>query len=80
MKTVNADELKQDLDRVIAEVAASHEPVQVAAASSRAVLVSEDDWRAMQETLFLVSIPGMRDSIREGLSTPIEDCDSEPNW
>jgi PHD/YefM family antitoxin component YafN of YafNO toxin-antitoxin module len=42
--------------------------------------VSEDDWRAIQETLHLLSIPGMRESILEGLATPVEECDDEPGW
>jgi len=44
------------------------------------VLVSESDWRAIQETLYLVSIPGMRASIRRGLKTPVQKCHAEPGW
>jgi PHD/YefM family antitoxin component YafN of YafNO toxin-antitoxin module len=42
--------------------------------------VSEEDWRAIEETLYLLSIPGMRKSIRKGLKIPIEKCNEEPGW
>ncbi len=44
------------------------------------MLVSEDDWRAVQETMHLLSVPGMRESIREGMATPSEDLEDEPGW
>jgi antitoxin YefM len=44
------------------------------------VLVSEEEWRAIQETVDLLSIPGMRESIREGLNAPVEECDKEIEW
>ena len=47
---------------------------------AHAVLVSEDDWKAIQETIYLLSIPGMRESIRQGLKTPIKECSKEPSW
>ena len=58
----------------------AHEPVQITARQGDAVLVSERDWRAIQETLYLLSVPGMRQSIREGLETPVEDCNSTLDW
>jgi PHD/YefM family antitoxin component YafN of YafNO toxin-antitoxin module len=54
--------------------------VQITGRRGNAVLVSEDDWRAVQETLYLLSVPGMRESIREGMATPIEDLEDEPGW
>jgi PHD/YefM family antitoxin component YafN of YafNO toxin-antitoxin module len=45
-----------------------------------AALVPEEDWNAVQETLYLLSAPGMRESIRVGLETPIEECEKEPGW
>ena len=62
------------------EVKATHVPVQIVGKRSSAVLVSEEDWRAIEETLYLLSIPGMRESIKNGLKTPVEKCDEEPGW
>jgi len=61
-------------------VADSHEPIQIAGKRHAAVLVSADDWRAIQETLYLESIPGMKASIVTGLKTPVEKCEKELNW
>jgi len=44
------------------------------------VLLSEEDWKAVQETLYLLGIPGMRESIRKGLKTPVEKCSDRPGW
>jgi antitoxin YefM len=43
-------------------------------------MISEEDWNAVQETLYLLSIPGMRESIQEGLATPVDECEKKPNW
>ncbi len=80
MKTITATEARKNLYRLMDEVSVSSEPVQITGRRSRAVLLSEDDWRALQETLYLLSIPGMRDSIREGLATKLEDCVEELDW
>ena len=56
------------------------EPVQITGKRGSAVLVSEDDWRAIEETIHLMSIPGMTESIREGMDTPIEECVEELDW
>jgi PHD/YefM family antitoxin component YafN of YafNO toxin-antitoxin module len=61
-------------------VAKTHEPVQITGKENNAVLVSEEDWRAVQETLYLLSIPKMRESIRQGLKTPVDKCAKEPGW
>ena len=66
--------------KLLDDAAASHEPIQITGKRSNGVLVSEDDWRSIQETLYLVSIPGLRGSIREGLAAPISECDKELNW
>ncbi len=66
--------------KLLDDAASSHEPIQITGKRSNGVLVCESDWRAIQETLYLVSIPGMRESIRSGLVTPIEKCDKELNW
>ena len=65
---------------MIDELGQSHEPVQITGKRSNAVLLSEDDWRAIQETLHLVAIPGMRESILEGMATEVSELSSEPLW
>jgi prevent-host-death family protein len=80
MKIMNASEAREKLYRLLDETAAAHEPVLITGPRSNAVLVGEEDWNAIQETLHLLSIPGMRESIREGLATPAEECEKEPGW
>ena len=80
MTTLSATEARKCLYNLVDEVASSHAPVQIVGRRNSAVLVSEDDWRAIQETLYLVSIPGMRESIRDGLKSPVEECDEELTW
>ena len=65
---------------MIDEVGQSHEAVQITGMRGNAVLLSENDWRAIQETLHLISIPGMRESILEGMATPSSALSSEPGW
>ena len=80
MTTMSATEARKHLYKLLDEVSQSHEPVQITGKRGNAVLVSEDDWRAVQETLYLVSIPGMRESIREGMATPADELEDEPDW
>jgi antitoxin YefM len=80
MTTVTATEARKQLYRLIDDVADSHEPVQITGKRGNAVLVGEDDWRAVQETLHLVSIPGMREAILEGMAAPIEDLEDQLDW
>jgi antitoxin YefM len=80
MNTLNASEARQKLYRLLDETAEAHEPVLISGRRSNAVLIGEEDWNAIQETLFLLSIPGMRESIRRGLKTPVEKCKKEPGW
>ena len=58
----------------------THEPIQITGKRGNAILISEDDWRAIQETLYLQSISGMKDSIIEGMKTPVDECDKELDW
>ncbi len=74
MKTVSATSARSDFYRLIDSTLSDHEPVQITAKRGNAVLVAEDDWRAIQETLFLLGIPGMRDSIRAGMAESVEKC------
>ena len=77
---ITVTEARTNLYRILDEVASSHEPVHIAGKRSSAVLVAEEDWRAIQETLYLCSIPGMRQSILEGGDEPLEECSEEPGW
>src|SRR5687768_10540596 len=74
MKTITASEARTNLYKLIDETAVTSEPVQITGKRTDAVLVSMSDWQAIQETLHLLSIPGMRASIRKGLKTPIKEC------
>ena len=80
MSTLTATEARKRLYTLVDDVAESHDPVQIVGKRNSAVLVSEEDWRAIQETLYLASIPEMRESIREGLKTPVEECEEELDW
>ena len=74
MTTIKVSEARDKLGRLVEAAAASHEPILITGKRANAVLISEEDWRAIQETLHLLAIPGMRESIREGLETPVEGC------
>jgi prevent-host-death family protein len=80
MSSISATEARRRLYSLIDEVGESHEPVQINGKRGNAVLLSEADWNAIQETLHLVSIPGMRESILEGLATPPEGLSDQPGW
>jgi PHD/YefM family antitoxin component YafN of YafNO toxin-antitoxin module len=80
MTTLTATAARKSLYNLVDDVAMSHDPIQIIGKRHSAVLVSEDDWRAIQETLFLTSIPDMRESIQKGLNTPIEECSEELAW
>ncbi len=80
MKTITATKARENLYRLMDEVAVTSEPVQITGRRAGAVLLSETDWRTIQETLYLLSIPGMRESIRKGLKTPLSECVEELNW
>lgn len=80
MKTLTATQARKDIYRLLDEVSETHEPIHILGKRSNAVLISEDDWRAIQETLYLSSIPGMSESIVEGLKTPVEETDEALDW
>jgi prevent-host-death family protein len=80
MTSITATEARKRLYTLVDDVAESHEPVQIAGKRNSAVLISEDDWRAIQETIYLSSIPGMRTSIRKGLKTAVDQCAEELKW
>ena len=80
MKVITAEQAQESLQDLLDQTANSHEPIQINGVSANGVLMAEEDWRAIQETLYLLSIPGMRESIREGMNTPIEECSEELTW
>jgi antitoxin YefM len=80
MATLTASKARISLYRLIDDASSTHEPVLITGKRANAVLISEADWKAIQETMYLLSIPGMRQSIRQGLKTPIEKCSKEPGW
>jgi PHD/YefM family antitoxin component YafN of YafNO toxin-antitoxin module len=80
MTAITATKARSSLYQLLDNIADSHEPVLITGKRSNAVLIAEDDWRAINETLYLLSIPGMRESIIEGLNTPLDECDDEVEW
>jgi len=80
MKTITVTNARSNLYKLIDETSSEHEPIYITGKRSNAVLISGDDWRAIQETLYLLSIPGMRESIRKGMETPVDECSEELEW
>ena len=80
MNILNATEARTNLYRLIDQTSESHEPIIITGKRGNAVLISEEDWNAISETLYLLSIPGMRKSIKEGLEQDISDCSKELDW
>ena len=80
MTTLNATEARSNLYNLIDETAQTHQPIVITGKRGNAVLLSEDDWNSINETLFLLSVPGMRESIREGMETNLDDCDQDLDW
>ncbi len=80
MQVVSISEAQSDLARLLTQTATSHEPIQITGGNDQAVLIAESDWRSIQETLYLLSVPGMRESIREGMNTPLAECSKELDW
>ena len=80
MSVFNATEARSKLYSLIDETTTTHEPIVITGKRGNAVLVSEGDWNAITETLHLLSVPGMRESIKEGLETPTNECATELDW
>ena len=74
MPIVNATKARNNFFKLIETTLTTHEPVYVTGKNGNVVMISEEDFRSIQETLYLCSIPGMKDKIMEGMQTPIEDC------
>ncbi|BCO32041.1 hypothetical protein TspCOW1_21440 [Thiohalobacter sp. COW1] len=80
MTAITASEARANLYRLIDEAASSHQPLLILGKRNSAVLVSAEDWDAIQETLFLLSVPGMRESLRDGMETPVDECAEDLEW
>ena len=80
MTTLNATEARSKLYNLIDEIAETHQPIIITGKRKNAVLLSEEDWNSINETLFLLSIPGMRESIREGMNESLNDCEKKLDW
>lgn len=80
MKTITATKARSNLYKLIDETAKASEPIYISGKRNNAVLLSEEDWRSIQETLYLLSIPNMRESIIKGMKTPIEKCSDRLEW
>ncbi len=78
--TINITNARKDLYKLIEQVIESHEPVHITGKKGSAVIISEEDWKNIEETLYLTSIPGMRESIVEGMKADIDECDEEIEW
>ena len=80
MTPLTASEARASLYRLIDQAAESHQPIHIAGKRSSAVLVSAEDWQAVQETLYLLAVPGMRESIKKGMAEPLAKSAKEPGW
>ena len=80
VSVLSASDARSRLYRLIDQANESHEPVLISGKRNNAVLIAEDDWKSIQETLFLLSIPGMKESILEGMNEPLEDSRGSLEW
>lgn len=80
MHILKATEARAKLYSLIDKTAESHEPIVITGKRSNAVLVSEEDWNAISETLYLLSIAGMRESIKEGMAEDVAKCQKDLGW
>ncbi|MCB1986782.1 MAG: type II toxin-antitoxin system Phd/YefM family antitoxin [Nitrospirota bacterium] len=80
MHTLTASEARANLYRLIDEAAESHKPITISGKRSSAVLVAAEDWSAIQETLYLLAVPGMRESIKTGMAEPLASSAQELEW
>ena len=80
MNTLTASEVRSNLYRLMDQAAETHQPIVISGKRTNAVLVSAEDWEAIKETLHLLSVPGMRESIKQGMDEPVENCTQELHW
>ena len=80
MTTLNATEARARLYNLIDQAAETHQPIVITGKRHNAILLSEEDWSAINETIYLLSVPGMRESIKEGLTQSLDECSRELDW
>jgi len=80
MSRINVTNARKDLYNLVQRVNLTHEPVEITGKEANAILIGEEDWRSIQETLYLSSIPGLRESIIEGMNTSVDDLSEELDW
>ena len=80
MTTLTASEARANLYRLIDQAAESHQPIHISGKRQNAVLLAAEDWHAIQETLFLLSVPGMRESIKAGMNEPLDGSAKALDW
>lgn len=80
MTTLTASEARASLYRLIDQATESHQPIMITGKRGNAVLLSAEDWQAIQETLYLLSIPGMRESIKAGMAQPLGESAKDLDW
>jgi antitoxin YefM len=80
MKTIPVTQARSNLYKILDEAINSSEPIEISGKRGNGVLVSKEDWSAIQETLYLLSVPGMRDALIEGKNTPVDDCVEDIGW
>lgn len=74
MSTINITNARKDLYKLVENVNAYSDPTLIVGKNGNAVLISEDDYRALQETIYLNNIPSLAETIIEGGNTSLEDC------
>jgi antitoxin YefM len=80
MTILSASDARANLYRLMDQAAESHQPIVISGKRGNAVLIAEEDWAAIQETLFLLSVPGMRESIKQGMQEPVDECSKDLDW
>ncbi len=80
MRIISSTKARANLYKLLDEASVNNEPIQITGKRSNAILISEDDWNSIQETLYLLSIPGMRESIIDGMNKNLEDCSEKLEW
>lgn len=80
MNTLTASEARANLYRLLDQTSETHQPVTISGKRNSAVLVSSEDWESIQETLYLLTVPGMRETIKQGMEETIESCSKDLDW
>jgi len=80
MTIVNVTNARKNLYKIVEQLNKTCEPVFITSKKGNAVVISEDDWEAVQETLYLTQIPGMKESILQGKSEKLENCSETLDW